>query len=92
MFPVVTVPDTAALLSEQLGSKHKFWFQHESSLMYLFKEARSGTGEDWSEKVACALCHLLDLPHVHYDLAIGSAEGCRVSNVRPRRWATRARQ
>jgi hypothetical protein len=43
MFPVVTVPDTAALLSEQLGSKHKFWFQHESSLMYLFKEARSGT-------------------------------------------------
>ncbi len=69
MFPVVTVSDTAALLSEQLGSKHKLWFQHESSLMYLFKEARSSTGEDWSEKVACELCHLLDLPHVRYDLA-----------------------
>ena len=42
----------------------------ESSIMYLFKEARWGTGEDWSEKVACELCHLLGLPHVHYDLAI----------------------
>jgi hypothetical protein len=70
MFPVVTVADAAAWLTEPLGSKRKFWFQHESSVPYLFKEARSGTGEDWSEKVACELCRLLGLPHVHYDLAI----------------------
>ena len=82
MFPVVTVPDTAALLSEQLGSKHKFWFQHVSSLMYLFKEVRSGTGEDWSEKVACELCHLLGLPHVHYDLAIWKRRRGVVCTVR----------
>lgn len=70
MFPVVTVADAAAWLTEPLGSKRKFWFQHESSIPSLFKEARSGTGEDWSEKVACELCRLLSLPHVHYDLAI----------------------
>jgi hypothetical protein len=70
MFPVVTVADAAAWRTEPLGSKRKFWFQHEPSIPYLFKEARSGTGEDWSEKVACELCRLLGLPHVHYDLAI----------------------
>ena len=47
MFPVVTIA-AAAWLTEPLGSKRKFWFQHESSLPSLFKEARSGTGEDWA--------------------------------------------
>jgi hypothetical protein len=32
-------------------------------------EIRPNTGADWSEKVACELCRLLDLPHVNYDLA-----------------------
>ena len=32
MFPVVTVADAAAWLTEPLGSKRKFWFQHESSI------------------------------------------------------------
>jgi hypothetical protein len=70
MFPEVRVPDNAPLLTEQLGSKPKFWFQKVASVMYLFKEVRPNTGEDWSEKVACELCRLLDLPHVDYDLAI----------------------
>jgi hypothetical protein len=35
----------------------------------LFKAEERGTGEDWSEVVACHLCELLGLPHVHYELA-----------------------
>jgi len=35
----------------------------------LFKAEERGTGEDWAEKVACQLCELLGLPHVHYELA-----------------------
>ena len=70
MFPEVRVPDDAPLLPEPLGSKRKFWFQNAASIMCLFKEVQPNTGEDWSEKVACDLCRLLDLPHVDYDLAI----------------------
>jgi hypothetical protein len=35
----------------------------------LFKAEDRGTGEDWAEKIACHLCKLLNLPHVHYELA-----------------------
>jgi hypothetical protein len=64
------VPDDAALLPEQLGSKPKFWFQNAASIDCLFKEAQLHTGEDWSEKIAGELCRLLGLPHVDYDLAL----------------------
>lgn len=67
MFPVITVPDDAADLQEQLGTKPKFWFGNKPSL---FKEVREGTGEDWSEKVACELAELLGIPHAKYDLAL----------------------
>lgn len=53
---------------EQLGSKSKFWF-HDNDRRMLFKAEERGTGEDWAEKVACHLCKLLGLPHVHYELA-----------------------
>jgi len=66
MYPVITVPDDAADLPEQLGTKPKFWFGNNSSL---FKEIRPGTGEDWSEKVACELAGLLGIPHAQYELA-----------------------
>jgi hypothetical protein len=69
MFPVVPVPDQAAHLVEALGTKPKFWFRGEKSVDYLFKEVRSGGGEDWSEKVASELCGLLGLPHATYELA-----------------------
>lgn len=62
--------DDAANLAEQLGTKPKFWYQGESSVNCLFKEGRSGTGDDWSEKVASELCGLVDLPHAVYDLAV----------------------
>lgn len=67
MFPIITVPDDAADLPEQLGTKPKFWFGNNRSL---FKEIREGTGEDWAEKVACELAALLRIPHAHYDLAL----------------------
>ncbi len=38
----------------------------------LFKADERGTGEDWAEKIACELCGLLGLPHVHYDLAVAT--------------------
>jgi hypothetical protein len=28
------------------------------------------TGEDWAEKIACEICQVLGIPHVHYDLAV----------------------
>lgn len=67
MFPVITVHDDAADLQEQLGTKPKFWFGDKPSL---FKEIREGTGEDWSEKVACELAELLGIPHAKYDLGL----------------------
>lgn len=70
MFPVILVPDQAANLYEQLGTKPKFWFSSEESVVCLFKEVQKNTGEDWSEKVASELCELLGLPHAEYELAI----------------------
>jgi hypothetical protein len=70
MYQIISVPDHAANLPEQLGTKPKFWFQGENSVNYLFKEGRPGTGDDWSEKVASELCNLLGLPHADYDLAV----------------------
>jgi len=70
MYPIYTVPGNAALLTEQLGTKQKFWFRKDNGEVFLFKEPRPSTGEDWSEKVASELCELLSLPHAQYDLAV----------------------
>jgi len=53
---------------ETLGAKRKFWFRQDNRRV-LFKAETRGTGEDWAEKIACELCQLLGLPHVHYELA-----------------------
>ena len=74
MYPVITVPDEAGDILEQLGTKPKFWFSDANSNRYLFKlnrsEGEDATGEDWSEKVASELCELLGLPHARYEFAI----------------------
>jgi len=74
MYPIITVPDEAGDILEQLGTKPKFWFSDANSNRYLFKlnrnEGEGATGEDWSEKVASELCELLGLPHAQYDFAI----------------------
>lgn len=67
-FPITPVDRRKAEQFEPLGSKPKFWFR-DGSRRLLFKADDRGTGEDWAEVVACELCKLLGLPHVHYDLA-----------------------
>jgi hypothetical protein len=66
MFSIIRVDSRNAESLETLGAKPKFWFDDRSRL---FKAEARGTGEDWAEKIACELCGLLGLPHVHYDLA-----------------------
>jgi hypothetical protein len=67
---VVTVPDHAADSPEQLGTKPKFWYRDEAGRVWLFKQGRPGTGENWAEKVSAELGELLGLPHAHYELAV----------------------
>lgn len=69
MFQIINVPDNAADLPEQVGTKLKFWFKNEDLIPCLFKEGRPNTGENWAEKVSCELCNLLNLPHAVYELA-----------------------
>ena len=76
MFPVLSVDHSRSEAHEQLGSKAKFWFTDQDRRM-LFKAEERGTGEDWAEKIACELCRLIGLPHVHYELA-SECDGARV--------------
>jgi hypothetical protein len=74
MYPIITVPDHAGDIIEQLGTKPKFWFSDANSNRYLFKlnrsEGEDATGEDWSEKAVSELCELLGLPHARYEFAM----------------------
>lgn len=63
MYEITIVPDDSDVLIEQLGTKDKFWYSGEEKL---FKQGRSGTGEDWAEKVACELCKILNIPCAEY--------------------------
>jgi hypothetical protein len=65
----VTEENYATLEDEQMGSKTKFWFDHQKLGRCLYKQARLNTGEDWAEKIAAELCNLLGLPHACYELA-----------------------
>lgn len=67
-YPIIQVPEDAADLAEQLGTKPKFWYEVDRE-RWLFKEPYPSSGEDWSEKTAGELCSLLRLPHAHYELA-----------------------
>ena len=60
-----------------MGSKEKFWLQNpKTNRRFLWKEAREGTGEDWSEKVAYEIARLLRVPSARVDLAkMGEAHG-----------------
>lgn len=68
MFPIIRIRSSAAEAVEYLGTKAKFWYR-EGERQMLFKAEERGTGEDWAEKIACELCALLGLPHVHYEMA-----------------------
>jgi hypothetical protein len=68
MYPIIDVTADAGHL-EPMGSKPKFWFDHPEWGKCLFKAARLGSGEDWSEKLAEQLAAWLGLPHARYELA-----------------------
>ncbi|HQU78659.1 MAG TPA: HipA domain-containing protein [Azonexus sp.] len=76
LFPVFSISSDQIVGDEQLGSKEKFWFRQGGSL-WLFKEVRviekSGvfvpTGEDWAEKVAAEIAHLMNIPAATVELA-----------------------
>jgi len=88
-FPIIEVDPESAQDMEQLGAKRKFWFRRDADgPKWLFKadervagaklpDASSlvGIGEDWSEKVACEICQLLGIPHVHYEMAVEKGTG-----------------
>lgn len=69
-FPIIEIPLEAPEDSEAMGTKEKFWFNHEQFGLCLYKKARQNTGEDWSEKIASELSRLLQLPHAKYELAM----------------------
>jgi hypothetical protein len=54
---------------EQGGGKFKFWCQDDEGNLYLFKQGRPGTGENWAEVVACKLANLIGLPSAQYKFA-----------------------
>lgn len=69
-FPVLALKADSPNLTEQLGSKPKFWFyMAEDEQPWLFKYARDGTGEHWAEKVAAELAVRIELPAAHVELA-----------------------
>ncbi len=49
-----------------MGTKRKFWFDDNRRL---FKQGRTGTGENWAEVGAASLAGDLGLPHARYGLA-----------------------
>jgi len=70
--PVFFVTEAHHELSsdEVIGTKVKFWFEHEKLGRCLYKQKKENhLGEDWAEKVASELYRLLGLPHATYHLA-----------------------
>jgi len=69
-FPIIDVLPKVPHAEEAMGTKPKFWYYDEYRVRWLYKRAREGTGEDWSEKIAAELAELLGLPHARYELAL----------------------
>jgi len=67
-YRVLTVQPQDLIGDEALGSKTKFWFRRDNQ-DWLFKEAREGTGEDWAEKVAAEVAHVVGVPAATVELA-----------------------
>ena len=68
MYPILQVDPNSLVGDEQLGSKNKFWFSYENAL-WLFKQARENTGEDWAEKVASAIAKRVCVEAAKVELA-----------------------
>ncbi len=79
---------------EQLGSKKKFWTLLKGEQQpWLFKYARSGTGEHWSEKLGSELARLIGLPSARAELAdIDGEPGILVESIVPHVWDENLKQ
>jgi hypothetical protein len=87
-FPVISVVSSEVAGEEQLGSKEKFWFRRDGHL-WLYKEARVikvegailPAGEDWAEKIASEVAHILSIPAVTVELSeFQGRRGCASLN------------
>ena len=67
-FPIIDISNDTIVSDEQLGSKNKFWIARDAN-RWLFKEARSNTGEDWAEKIASEVAQLIEVPTARVELA-----------------------
>lgn len=77
-YPIMRVQPDEVIGDEQLGTKTKFWFERAGT-RWLFKEAREipshgtrsvmPTGEDWAEKVAAEIAHVLGISAAKVELA-----------------------
>ena len=68
--------------NEPLGSKPKFWFRpRNESRPWLFKEARTNTGELWVEKAASEIAKVIGLPAAHVELAVINRGSQKVRGV-----------
>lgn len=75
-FPVIDISNNTIVSDEQLGSKNKFWIARDAE-RWLFKEARSNTGEDWAEKIASEIAQLIDVSAARVELAeYAGRRGC----------------
>lgn len=70
MYPVREVSPLWRVGEEPMGTKRKFWCDADDGRRYLFKYARVGTGENWSEKIAAEVAEVLAVPHAEVDLAV----------------------
>lgn len=60
---------TTRLRDEAMGTKEKFWCRDNEGVHWLFKFAREGTGEHWSEKIAAEVGAALGVPCADVELA-----------------------
>lgn len=67
-YPIIEVHPGDVEDAEQMGTKPKFWFRRGRE-RWLFKEPRCNTGENWAEKVAAEIGHLLGVSCARVELA-----------------------
>jgi hypothetical protein len=68
-YPVHDVSTWTRFGNETMGTKAKFWCLDDQARRWLFKFARPGTGENWSEKIAAEVGLTLGVPCAHVELA-----------------------
>lgn len=68
-FKVIEIRADESIRDEALGTKEKFWLEKDG-VRFLFKEARSNTGEDWSEKLAGEIAGLIGISAAKVELSI----------------------